>query len=281
MRRFLSVMAFCLFSFPLTLGSGAFRLVYASQERAGGGTALDSLPLSDVVGVARLSPDKPGTFQGSKIDQGLQFMTHDTGIDSTVKVHLGGGYAMLNGTIYVEPSPYPVLLTVQDVSNPATGVKQLFQSSVEPSAQASFALDVHGVQDISLIVHKNGGNCCDNETADVVASLTGTPPSYVKALYPTTNVVIPPATSVTFLWNGYPGSTAYMISIWLVRQSGSRVITPQTRIATTKIIFGATSYIWNDSGFFPGKYRYDIMPIDRYGNAVAGRSRVIQFSIAG
>jgi len=66
----------------------------------------------------------------------------------------------------------------------------------------------------------------------------------------------------------------------MVKQSGHTAITPTTPVSLSHLVFAHTSYTWNDHGFLPGTYQYDLMPVDQYGNALAGATPPIRFTIA-
>jgi hypothetical protein len=251
----------------------------ASTVHAGQGIALESLPYTHPAAVTVLTPSKPGAYQGFTIDQGLQFTSQNANApDSALEFHLGGRYASLTGTVYKDSaSAHAALITIQDISNPVSGVKQLFQSAV--SDQTTFTVDLHGVQDISIGTQYSG--CCGGSAiVDMISRLMGTGPTGVTVLSPAANAIIPRGTPVSFLWKSYPGTTIYVLSISLIKQSTTRALTPASKISFTNLVFGATSYDWNSTGFLPGLYQYDIQPIDKYGNARGGASPAMQFTIA-
>ncbi|HVA92826.1 MAG TPA: hypothetical protein VNL71_23640, partial [Chloroflexota bacterium] len=180
--------------------------VLAHPGYVGPATTLEALPLTHAVGVRVLSPASPGHFTGFDIDHGLELAAPPSPAPgSAVEFHLGGLYTSVVGTIYGDTaSACNAVVTLQDVSNPASGVKQLFQATVNPSAQATFNIDLHGVQDIT-IDNLRQGNCggSNPEMVDIVSSLT---PTTVTGGSPAANAVIPRATPITFRWKRSAGA---------------------------------------------------------------------------
>jgi len=253
--------------------------VLAHPGYAGPATTLEALPLTHAVGVSVLSPASPGHFTGFDIDHGLQLTAQNATPGSALEVHLGGLYTSVVGTIYGDTaSACNAVVTLQDVTNPASGVKQLFQATVNPSAQATFNIDLHGVQDIT-IDNQRQYNCggSNPEMVDIVSSLTPTP---VTGVSPAANAVIPRATPITFRWKRSAGASIYMLSISLVKQSTNKALTPASKVTVTKLVFSGTTSTWNPAGFLPGIYQYTILPLDRYGAALASGSLAVQFTLA-
>jgi hypothetical protein len=114
---------------------------------------------------------------------------------------------------------------------------------------------------------------------DIVGAVVGSSSGQVIPSYPATNAIIPANTSVVFLWHGFPGAAAYLLHVWMVKQSGKTTLTVTSRVSLSTLVVGHTSYTWDDKGFLPGTYQYDLMPLDRYGNALAGKSGPIQFTV--
>jgi hypothetical protein len=276
-----------LLSSAAALGPATIQTGFAYTAHARQATTLDALPFSHAAAVSVLTPSKPGAYHGFSIDHGLQFIAHNSGSpDSALEFHLGGHFASLTGTVYSDSAAvYAPLITIQDVSDPVGGVKQIFQSTV--NGQLTFNLDVHGVQDISIGVQKTG-DCCGTPNpavADLVAILTGGAPATITVIAPTGSGVIPSATPIAFDWKSYAGAAAYVLDIALVKQSTKQALTSATKLSFTKLIVAMKgsemTYFWNPVGSLPGIYQYDVRPVDRYGNAMAGRSAVLQFTIAG
>ena len=100
-------------------------------------------------------------------------------------------------------------------------------------------------------------------------------------IYPTGNAGLPPDTPLRFAWKPFTGATNYLMHIWLVKQTGSVVITPTTPITLSTIVFGHTTFIWKNHGFLPGAYEYSLLPEDSYGNVLAPWSPAVQINLYG
>lgn len=273
MRRF-AVVSCLLLAVSLT---APFDARVADATKA---TPIERIPILQSNNVSRLSSSSPGQFKGVPLTHGLQFKQDG----STVQLNLNGAYTEFVGTAYGDSvaDRGGITLVFQDVSNPSAGVKELFTlKGFSGDEQHPFKVNVRGVKTLLIIQHEEW--CCITPVADLVGSFMGIPPApprSVLVLYPTSGAVTPAQASTVFLWHGFPGAAAYLLHIWLVKQSGTTVIGPATRVFLSQLVFGHTSYTWNDRGFLPGTYQYDLLPLDRYGNALAGRSPSIQFTLS-
>jgi len=237
---------------------------------AAGGTPIESIPVVRRSGVTSLSPSHADNFQGVTLDHGFHFIS-----PSSIVLNLNGAYTELDATAYgVDQEGYNLIF--QNVSDPTTGVQQLLNVRVAANAQSPIEINVRGVTRLSI----SEPDGVQFATIDLVGSLQDALPRYVAPTYPLPNTVIPTNTSVVFLWHGFPGASAYLLHVWLVKQSGTTAIGPTTHVFLSQLIFGHTSYTWDDRGFLPGTYQYDLLPLDRYGNALAGRSPSIQFTVS-
>ncbi len=252
---------------------------HAAPAYAGQALALESLPFTHATAVSMLTPSKPGGFQGFSIDHGLQFTSHNNrAVDSALEFHLGGRYASLTGTMYIDAgSSSAVELTVQDISDPVTGVKQIFQGVV--TSQTTINLDVHGVQDISVGVEQSG--CCSGSgVADLVASLGGHGFPSITITSPAANATLPSATPVSIAWQRFAGAAGYVLNVSMVRQSAKQVLTAGTKVSLTQLVLGGTWYSLNPTGFLPGTYRCAVVPVDKYGDILPGASAELQFFLS-
>ncbi len=201
-------------------------------------------------------------------------------LEASVEFHLGGLYTSMVGTIYGDmASVCPAVVTLQDVSDPATGVKQLFQATVNPSAQATFTIDLHGVQDIT-IDNLRQYNCGDYnpELVDIVSSLTPQPSGRLSCRK----------------YDPSPGDAGYL-SLEAIR--GRQHLYADYLLGQAKREPGAhpdiqgdlhqtgvwRSVIYLELRRIPGRgiYQYTIVPLDKYGAAlVREASPAIQFTLA-
>ena len=236
------------------------------------GVPIEAIPVISRNAVTTLSPSHADTYQGFSLDHGYHFSYVGAGI----VLNLGGSaYTELDATVYaLDPTVGSSILNFQDVSNPTNGLRQIASVSIDAGGQRQIKVNVRGVSRLSNVLSEGA-----QDDTDLVGVLIGSP-RYVAASYPSPNTVVPTNTSVVFLWHGFPQTTAYLLHIWLVKQSGTTAIGPTTRVFLSQLIFGHTSYTWDDKGFLPGAYQYDLLPLDRYGNALAGRSPAIQFTVA-
>jgi hypothetical protein len=108
------------------------------------------------------------------------------------------------------------------------------------------------------------------------AATTG---KYVSLLYPTGNAGLPPNSPVRFAWKPFANAHNYLLHIWIVKQSGSVPITPTTRVTLSTLVYGKTTYTWNDRNFPAGTYAYAVLPLDADGNALAPWSPAAQMNI--
>ena len=105
------------------------------------------------------------------------------------------------------------------------------------------------------------------------------PQAGVVALYPTGNAGLPLNSVVRFAWKPYSGAVNYVFRLWLVKQSGIVRNDPQSHLNVTKVLYNSTAFAWNDQGFLPGVYQYDILPIDSMGNALAAWSAPVTINL--
>lgn len=236
-------------------------------------TPIESIPVVRRSAVTTLSSSQTATFQGFTLDHGIHFVS-DAGL---LVLNLGGAYTRLEATIY-NTGGCDGQLAFQDASDPAAGLRQLTSILIHPNNEHPINLNVRGVTRLSIVLI-NLGVCFNGHNMDIVGDFIGSA-RYVTPTYPSPNTVIPTNTSVVFLWHGFPGASAYLLHIWLVKQSGTTAITSNTRVFLSRLIFGHTSYTWDDRGFLPGIYQYDLLPLDHYGNALAGRNPAIQFTVS-
>jgi hypothetical protein len=101
----------------------------------------------------------------------------------------------------------------------------------------------------------------------------------VVPLSPLGNAHLSPNSVVRFAWNPFAGAQGYLLHIWIVKHNGAVAMTATTRLTLSTLVFGQTSYSWNDGGFLAGAYAYSLLPLDANGNPLAKWSPAIQFNI--
>ena len=284
MHRLLVGALIFLLSAPVGLAATPIPLGVAATADPAQPTTLESLPLSHAVSVSILSSANAGKYDGYSIEEGLQFTaTQASAPDSDLEVDLGNHYANLVGTIYGDTaSACSGNTTIQDVSNPATGIKKLYQGTVYPGQQESFSLDMQGVAAINVDEHRGNGcyGSTTAETVDVVTSLTEAAPTAVTILTPTANTVVPRDAAVDISWQKFSGASAYELDVSMLKQSTDQPITATSELSFTRLVLPGTSYTWQSAGFLPGLYGVDIVPVDKYGSALVARSAGIHFIIS-
>ena len=284
MHRFLVGALIFMLTAAFDLAAAPIRLGVAATAEPAQPATLESLPLSHAVSVSILSPTNAGKYDGYSIEEGLQFTATQTSApDSDLEVALGNHYANLVGTFYSDTaSTCPGEVTIQDVSNPATGIKRLYQGTIYPGEQASFSLDMRGVEAINVDEHRGSGcsGSASPETVDVVTSLAEAVPAAVTILSPTANTVVPRNAAVEIAWQKYSGAFAYELDVSMLKQSTDQPITATSQLSISRLVLPGTSYTWQSAGFFPGLYGVYVVPLDKYGSDLAARSTGVRFSIS-
>jgi len=117
---------------------------------------------------------------------------------------------------------------------------------------------------------------------DIVATLSigSLPPTQVVPRYPTTGSAVAPESSVPFAWQAFPGATNYLFHIWLVNQSSSIALSKYSQVTFSTLVYHKTSYTWNNHGFLPGVYQYQVLPLDTTGKALASFRTPVQITVA-
>jgi hypothetical protein len=193
---------------------------------------------------------------------------------------LGGRFDMLSGVVYANDAlKTEGLFFISSVD--AHGAKaSLFNVALGPGKQAAFKISIHGVT--SLVLGTGGAGFFD-----IVAGLTPagqapavSPGPQVVVRYPTGGAGVAAGSKVPFAWEAFPDAVSYVLQIWLVKQAGTTAITARTPVVLSTLVFQKTTYVWDDRGFLPGDYQYDLIPLDAEGNALAPRSSPQQITVA-
>lgn len=92
---------------------------------------------------------------------------------------------------------------------------------------------------------------------------------------------MPTNRAVLFQWHPFQGAAAYQLHAWLVRPLGNSTISRGTLTTFATTVYGKTTYAWNDRGFLPGLYRYELLPANGSGYTLADWSPPTDFKIIG
>ncbi len=98
-------------------------------------------------------------------------------------------------------------------------------------------------------------------------------------LYPTGGAGLPLGVPVRVAWQPFPHATSYLFHVWMVKQDGSKTITPATPLTLSTLVYNKTIYTWNTRGFLPGTYQYSLLPLDSHGNALFPWSPSVEIHI--
>ena len=239
-------------------------------------TPLESLTFVTSTGVAVDSPAHPGRYLGHPVLRGLELGPTQY---SSVTFSLGGQYETLTGTVYANDAQKSQA-SFSIAGFDAHGSKSLYSTSLGPKQRTSFKISTHGLTTISIGMGATG-------LLDVVADLTGSSKAPVEPTgpqvivrYPVGGAGVAAGTKVPFAWQAFPRATSYVLQLWLVQQTGTTPITATTSVTLSTLVFGKTSYLWDTTGFLPGVYQYDLIPIDARGNALAPRNNPQQITLA-
>jgi len=283
--------------------------VHATHADASGGAALESLsilgrsPNQTVgdpnngcwnigTGATFITPQQPATANGQSINRGLRltallqtngtsFCSSGDSVNSYITFDLGGRYSLLAGTLYHDDratlSTVYLSISIKDKNGIAHTLKTI---SVGTGGRVSFQVKIAGDQSLTLSapVAVSSGNNTISSIADIVATVLY-PIKTVASVYPLRNTILPAGTSIVFIWKPFSGAAAYSLLIWMVKQAGHTPISAATPLMFSKTILGKTTYTWNNAGFLPGTYKYDILPLDAYGNALGDTSAPIQIKV--
>jgi hypothetical protein len=241
-------------------------------------TRLESLPFISSSGVVINSSTQPGHYLGRPISRGLQIGPTPY---SRVTIPLGGRYETLAGVVYVEDGEKGAgsfsLVGVGTHGNSSS----LFSASLAPKKEEPFTISIKGITSLSLAT---AGSGWFDVVADLTIGSTPTPqaPSGPQVIvrYPTGGAGVAADSKVLFAWQPFPHALNYVLQIWLIRPSGSTMITNRSLVTMTTLIYHATAYTWDNHGFLPGVYQYDLIPLDANGNALAARSNPQQITLA-
>lgn len=258
---------------------------------------LESLPQATIGdgGFKVIPPGNSANFQGQPIRHGLQA--------SSVSVsgpyaffRLDGHYSKLSGTIYEDDSNggsagTGFFIYNDDGHSPqcegygggncATSGTALFKYTLtSPISSTTFSVNVSGVHLLGIGFDSN------DKLYDIVAALTPAAPrpipahAYVQAISPLTGAV---ATNgrVFFRWHPFRNSSGYLLRVWLARPIGDGRIPRGTPLTFSATIYGASSYSWQDRGFIPGVYDYDLLPLTASGSHLVDWSPANEFRIIG
>jgi hypothetical protein len=257
---------------------GGHLVARAATPQYGKVVSLESLTTSDVDGFTVISPSQPASYHGRPITHGIQIPGSDSG-EAHVRYQLGLRYVQLFGAIYGDDKNTATgsYFDVYDTSHTVdlSQARLLYRYEFkEADGSAKFNIDVRGVNFITL--RPEGGSMWD-----LVAYLsTGTlAPTQVKPLYPIRNTGVPAGSRVLFGWQPFPGAANYIFHIWLVKSSGNQPFTPATPASLSVTIHGKTTYTWDDHGFLPGIYQYDLLPLDSKGTSLAAWSNLQQITL--
>jgi hypothetical protein len=272
MRRLL-VVGLCLLLMPANL--------HASSGSAAPGTPttipLESLTFVTSSGVAIDSATHPGSFLGHPILRGLELGPSQF---SSVTFALNGQYDVLAGTVYVNDAQK----TAQSFSISgidAHGSKSsLYALSLGPKKQAAFKVSTHGFTSITLT---NGATGVFDVVADLTPATKATPAPtgpQVIVRYPVGGAGVAAGTKVPFAWQPFAHASSYILQLWLVQQTSNTPINASTPVTLSTLVYHQTSYTWDTTGFLPGVYQYDLIPLDADGNALAPRNNQQQITLA-
>jgi len=240
-------------------------------------TPLESLTFVTSIGTTADSPTHPGRYLGHPILRGLEIGPAQF---SSVTFALGGQYEVLTGIVYVNDAQKSVgSFAISGVDTHGSR-SSLYSISLAPKKQASFKISTHGLASLTLGLGATG-------LFDVVADLTGeskapvapTGPQ-VLVRYPVGGAGVAAGTKVPFAWQPFARASSYVLQLWLVQQTGTTPINASTPVTLSTLVFQNTSYVWDTTGFLPGVYQYDLIPLDAAGNALAPRNNPQQITLA-
>ena len=239
-------------------------------------TPLESLTFVTSTGVTTATPAHPGRYLGHPILRGLEIGPAQY---SSVTFSLGGQYEVLAGIVYVDDAEKSMgSFSISGID--AHGSKSfLYSVSLGPKKQATFRVSTHGLT--SVTVSSGGG------LFDVVADLTAgskvpvapTGPQVIVR-YPVGGAGVAAGTKVPFAWQPFAHAASYVLQLWLVQQMGTTPISANTPLTLSTLVYHKISYVWDTTGFLPGVYQYDLIPLDADGNALAPRSNPQQITLA-
>lgn len=238
---------------------------------------LESLPFVSSSGVVTNSPTQPGHYLGRPVTRGLQIGPSRY---SVVVLSLGGGYDSLSGVVYAEDGKTSGGTFSMKGSSASSGSSSLFSASLTPGKQEPFTLSIKGMTSLTLSMGETGwfDVVADLTVGATVAQAPAGPQVIVR--YPTGGAGVAAESKVLFAWQPFSHALNYVLQIWLLRQTGSTVINNTTTVTMTTLIYHATTYTWDNHGFLPGVYQYDLIPLDANGNALAARSNPQQITLA-
>jgi hypothetical protein len=265
------VAAICLM---LAMANSAISAGAATQTRTT--TTLESLTFASSVGAVTDSPAHPGRYLGRPILRGLQLGLTQY---SAVSFALDGQYDVLAGTVYADDAQK------SDGSFTISGSdghisKSLFSISLGAKKQAAFRLSTRGLTSITLGMGAIGRlDVVANLTTSTKAPVAPTGPQVVVR-YPVGGAGVAAGTKVPFAWEPFAHASSYVLQLWLVQQTGTTPLSASTPVTLSSLVFHKTSYTWDTTGFLPGVYQYDLIPLDASGNALASRSNQQQITLA-
>jgi len=253
-------------------------ICYGGADRATPKTThLESLPFFSSSGVVINSQAQPGHYLGRRITRGLQMGPTQY---ATVSIALGGRYDTLTGTVYVDDGQKGAGSFTMTGYNSRGKSSSLFSATLVHGKQETFTISITNITPLALSMGANGW-------FDVVADLTaGTPapkpPSGPQVIvrYPTGGAGVAANSKVLVAWQPFPHALNYVLQLWLVRQDGGTVVNNKSLVTMTTLIYHSTTYSWDNHGFLPGVYQYDLIPLDANGNALAPRSNPQQITLA-
>jgi hypothetical protein len=269
-RRFVA-MAVC-----LLVGLASLHVPSGGAATTATTTPLESLTFVSSAGVVTDSPSHPGRYLGRPIVRGLQL-----GLTQypSVSFALGGHFDVLAGIVYADDAQ-KILESFYISGYDGHGSKSLFSISLAPRKQAAFKVSTQGLTSITVSAGVKG-------VLDVVADLTvgskaPTAPTGPQVIvrYPVGGAGVAAGTKVPFAWQPFARASSYVLQLWLVQQTGTTPISASTPVTLSTLVYQKINYIWDTTGFLPGVYQFDLIPLNTQGNALAPRSNPQQITLA-